>query len=60
MKINCATSSRNVMLLIQRRTVGDALGSGAALAGGIRFRGAAGAAPAAASATAMITGIKPR
>jgi hypothetical protein len=31
MKINCATSSRNVMLFIQRRTVGEALSGGAGL-----------------------------
>src|SRR5215831_19978983 len=37
MKINCATSSRAVMVRIQRRTVADALGRGADL-GGAGFR----------------------
>src|SRR5664279_2715728 len=58
MKINCATSSRNVMLFIQRRTVGDAFGETAALAPEVPFRGAGAAAPAAA-ASARNTEIKP-
>jgi hypothetical protein len=58
MKTNCATSSRNVMLFIQRRTVGEALGALAGLAAGVAFRGAAGAAAAAAAANARNTEIR--
>jgi hypothetical protein len=58
MKINCATSSRNVMLFIQRRTVGEALSEGASLAAGGAFQGAAGAA-APAAANARKTEIRP-
>jgi hypothetical protein len=58
MKINCATSSRNVMLFIQRRTVGEVLGALAGLAAGAVLRGAAGAAAPAAD-NARNTQIKP-
>src|ERR1019366_3641896 len=53
MKINCPTSSRNVMLRIQRRTVGDALAAGDGF-GGFRLRRAAGAAERAADRHAMV------
>ena len=50
MKINCATSSRSVMLFIQRRTVEEALSGGAGLrssgfggTGGLRGGAGAGA-----------------
>jgi hypothetical protein len=54
MKINCATSSRSVMLFIHRRTVEDALSGGvgllaARLAAADTLAGVAGGAPEAAA-----------